>query len=231
MDKRFWGFLVVIALVLSGVFFVTNSNKATAPAESKSTLTNHVEGSGSTGVKLVEYGDFQCPACSQYYLIIKQVTDKYGSLMTFQFRHFPLFQIHTNAMASSRAAEAADKQGKFWEMYDVLYANQRNWSGVSDPTIAFDTYAKQLGLNITKFKQDYKSPAVNDSIQADLKEGNRLGIDSTPTFFLAGKKISVPNPTLEAFSKLIDAEIVKKGGTPPAATVAQPATTAPAAGQ
>lgn len=210
MDKRFWGFLIAIALVLGGIFIIGNANKAGAPGDSKATLTNHVEGKGTTGVKLVEYGDYQCPACGQYFPAVKQVVDKYGDRITFQFRNFPLFQLHPNAIAAARAAEAAGKQGKYWEMHDLLYENQQAWTPVTDVMPAFVQYAEKIGLNTTKFNQDYKSAAVNNLIQADLKEGNRLGIDSTPTFFLDGKKISPPDPTVEAFSKVIDAEIAKK---------------------
>jgi protein-disulfide isomerase len=210
MDKRFWLFLVAIAVVLGGVFFVTNSHKAVAPSDTKGTLTSHVQGPSSTGVKLVEYGDYQCPACGQYYAPVKQVVEKYQGKVSFQFRNFPLFQIHPNAISGARAAEAADLQGKYWQMHDTLYENQQLWSSQSDPTPAFDSYAKSLSLNLTKFKTDYKSKLVNDRIQADIKEGTRLDIQSTPTFFLDDKKLSTPDPTLEAFGKIIDAEIAKK---------------------
>jgi protein-disulfide isomerase len=231
MDKRFWAFLIVIALILGGVFFIGNTKKAAAPASSKGILTEHVTGKGTTGVKLIEYGDFQCPACGSFYPALKQVTDTYGDQISFQFRNFPLYSIHPNAIAGARAAEAADMQGKYWQMHDKLYdenytqlvAQNQNksystWIDASDPVPLFNDYATSLGLNLTKFKQDYKSTAANDRIQADLAEGNKLGVDSTPTFYLDGKKISNPDPTLAAFTKVLNAEIVKKGGKPLAPT-------------
>ncbi len=224
MDKRFWGFLIVIAVILGGVFFVSNTNKAGAPTGS-GTLTNHVEGSTTSGVKLVEYGDFQCPACGQYYQSVKDTVAKYGDRVQFQFRNFPLYQIHPNAIAGARAAEAADLQSKYWEMHDMLYENQASWVQTSDPTPQFVSYAKSLGLDATKFQTDYKSASVNDRIQADLKEGQKLGVDSTPTFFLDGKKISNPNPTVADFSKIIDAELAQKS-TAQKSTTTTPATTA-----
>ncbi|HEX8227433.1 MAG TPA: thioredoxin domain-containing protein [Candidatus Saccharimonadales bacterium] len=240
MDKRFWGFLIAIGLVLAGIFFITNTNKADAPAASRGVLTNHVRGQGTTGVTLVEYGDFQCPACGQYYAPLEDVVKKYGDQIKFQFRHFPIVSAHPNAIAGGRAAEAADMQGKFWEMHSKLF--QENYTQqvarsqgkdyptwTEDPNVqdVFVGYAKELGLDTAKFSTDFKSSTANNRVQADLAEGNKLGVNSTPTFFVNGKKISTPQPTLEAFSKIIDAEIAKKGGNKTPATA--PAATPPAA--
>jgi protein-disulfide isomerase len=244
MDKRFWGFLIVIVLILGGIFFISNSHKSsdssTSSTAASSTLTNHVEGSSPLGIKLIEYGDYECPACAEYYDAVNQVAAKYSTTVVVQFRNFPLYQIHPNAIAGARAAEAADLQGKFWQMHDRLYTESilnltateegktyNAWSTASDPQPYFDAYAKDLGLNVTKFDQDYKSTLVNNRVQADLAYGNKLGIDSTPTFYLDGKKISNPNPaTLDSFSKILNAEIVAKGGTPPADTTSTTTTAA-----
>ncbi len=215
MDKRFWGFLIAVALILSVVFFMSQSDKADAPGSSsstaKGTLTSHTQGSSKSGVRLLEYGDFQCPACGEYELAAEEVVAKYGDRIIFQFRNFPLYQIHPNAIASARAAEAADLQGQYWKMHNLIYRNQSDWTPSSDAEKIFDGYATNLGLNLAKFQQDYKSSAVNDRIQADLAEGNKLGVDSTPTFFMDNKKINTPAPTIEAFSKILDAELAKKG--------------------
>lgn len=226
MDKRFWGVLAAIALVFGGIVFFTN-NKADAPSSTSGTVTNHVKGDGASGVKLVEYGDFQCPACAQYEPLVQQVYDKYKADITFQFRNFPLLQIHPNAVAASRAAEAADMQGKYWEFHDKLYATQESWSRQTSPQSIFESYANELGLNVEKFKADVKSNESNGRVQADLKEGERLGVSSTPTFFIDGKKIS--NPTsLEDFNKVIENAIKQKTGKAPTVPAAQP--TDPAAG-
>lgn len=225
MDKRFWGFLVAIAVIFGGIYFVTSDKKTANTGSGSATITNHVKGEGASGVKLVEYGDFECPACNQYYPLVKQVYEKYQADIVVQFRHFPLFQIHPNAIAGSRAAEAASKQGKFWEMHDKLYENQQQWTSSRNPQTEFVVYAKQIGLNTTKFSEDFKSSAVNASVQADIQEGNRLEVNSTPTFFIDGKKIS--NPTsLEDFNKVIETAIEQKTGKKPATT--EPATDLPA---
>lgn len=194
------------------------SNKSSSTS-SASTLTNHVEGQGKDGIRLIEYGDFQCPYCGQYYPVINQVVQEYNQQITFQFRNFPLTSIHPNAFAAARAAEAANIQGKYWQMHDLLYesnmqyyaSNQAasSWISASDPLPAFDQLAKQLGLNVAKFNSDYGSSKVNNLIEADLAEGNKLGVNATPTFYLDGKKIQ-PTETLASFQKYINAAIAAK---------------------
>lgn len=217
MDKRFWGFLAAIAVVLAGIYILTSGDKAGAPATGKASITNHVRNGGPDAINLTEYGDFTCPACAQYYPIVEQVIERHKNQVTFQFRNFPLFQIpgHENAIAAARAAEAADMQGKYWEMYNLLYQNQQSWRPTKDPIGVFAGYAKQLELDTKKFETDYKSRTANNRVQADLQEGNRLGVTGTPTFFIDGKKISTPDASVEAFNKVIEAAIKQKTGKDP----------------
>jgi protein-disulfide isomerase len=213
MSKQFWGILVVIVLIFAGIFIFTGNNKGSSSANGSSSAkpTAHIEGLGQSGVTLVEYGDYECPYCEEYSLIVKQVQQEFNSQIFFQFRNFPLVSIHQNAFAGARAAEAAALQGQFWQMHDALYdsSNWQVWSTSSDPTPYFNQYAQELGLNLTKFKQDFASQAVNNAIVADENAGNKLGIDGTPTFYLDGKQIS-PQPTVASFESLIKAEIAKK---------------------
>lgn len=231
MDKRFWGYLAAAAVLLGGLFFVVSDRKASAPSGQEGTLTSHTYGEGTSGVRLTEYGDFECPACGRYFPAVKEVKEKYKDQITFQFRHFPLYQIHLNAIAGARAAEAAGMQDKFFEMHDLLYENQQIWTTSQNPQKEFESYARQLNLDVDKFVTDFKSKYVNDRIQADLKEGNRLKVNSTPTFFIDGKKISNPEPTLEGFSKVIDAAIEQKTGSKPTTTTQAQTETAPASAE
>ena len=128
----------------------------------------HVEGNTKSGITLVEYGDYQCPFCGQYFPIVKQVQAEFNDQIAFQFRNFPLVSVHQNAFAGARAAEAAALQGKFWEMHDLLYQNQSQWSEGGDPTSFFKQYALQLGLNVDQFNKDYASTKVNNAINADM---------------------------------------------------------------
>ena len=208
MSKRFLLILVAIAVGLGAIFWFTKdkSDSGTSSAQP----TNHVKGTGSKGVTLIEYGDYQCPACKAFHPILQQVFNKYEGDIYFQFRNFPLTQIHPNAFVGARAAEAAGLQDKFWEMYDKLYENQQAWSVSSSPNSYFEQYASDLGLDVPKFKQDLLSFDINTLINADIKEANKIGASATPTFVLDGKKLE-ENPTdLEAFSKIIDNAIKAK---------------------
>lgn len=233
MDKRFMAILVVVVLALGGLYFSshkkTESNGSNNAAQGS--VSNHTMGAGKKSVTLIEYGDYECPACGAYYPLVKQVVAEYGDDITFQFRNFPLDSIHLNARAGARAAEAASLQNKFWEMHDMLYEQQQSWTKSSNPTEVFQGYAKQLGLDVAKFKTDYQSDKVNGTINADISAGQKIKAVSTPTFQLNGKVIDSETQqtmgSVAGFKKVIEAEIAKKNpGTPAAAPT--PAVTEPA---
>lgn len=234
MSKTFLGVIAAIIIVAVGLGIWQGSGHNQGSGKP----TNHIKGSTKTGVTLVEYGDYQCPACGEFYQTVKDVNAKYDGLIQFQFRNFPLVQIHPNTFAASRAAEAAGLQGKYWQMHDLLYtentkyyvaqqegSSYNTWINASDPTTYFNQYAQQLGLNVTKFKKDYSSAKVNNWIQADKNKGKSLGVNGTPTFYLDGQQLSnnqlveITNgqqvPSVDAFSKLINAAIKKKTGHAP----------------
>ncbi len=230
MSKQFWGAIIIVLLVLGGIA-VANKSDAKTTASSSAKPTSHITGAGSKKVTLVAYEDFQCPFCGQYFPTLRQISETYKNDITFQFRHFPITSLHQNAFAASRAAEAAglqDKPGKsdkFFAMFDALYQSQSQWSVSSTPQSTFEQYATLLKLDLAKFKLDYASSQVNDAINADMAEGNRLGVTGTPTFFLDGKQVKINN-TVAAFSKAIDTEIAKKN--PGSSTTVMTPTTTPA---
>ncbi len=200
MDRRFWGVILVILLIFGGVLLFKGGKKNNIVPP-----TNHVMGTTKNNVTLLEYGDYECPACERYYPIVKEVVAKYQDRIQFQFRNLPLNQIHPNAYAGARAAEAAALQNKFWQMHDALYDYQSTWSVASDPKPYLDDYAKQLGLNVTQFDTDFGGQHVNDLINADLNAFNKTGDTiETPTFYLNGKHIN-PAASLDDFQKLLDA--------------------------
>lgn len=214
MSKQFWAILAVIAVVFVGVI-VFSGKKDDGSSASKATPTNHVEGTNTTGVKLVEYGDYQCPVCGLYYTAVKQVAATYSDKITFQFRNLPLPSLHPNAFAAARAAEAAGDQNKYWQMHDALYENQQSWSSASNPMTFFNSYAKSIGLNMTQFAKDYAGSKSNDAINADVAAFDKTGDEkATPTFYLNGKKVDLAKlvdsnnePTVAKFSAVIDAAI------------------------
>jgi len=221
MDKRFWAIIGAIIIVFGGII-VINNHKSGNTATSSSKPTNHVEGDLTSKVTLVEYGDFQCPVCEGYYATVQQVQQKYNSTVKFQFRNLPLSSMHPNALAAARAAEAADLQGKYWQMHDALYnaQNYQEWAydpttgsvRSADPTAYFRTYAQQIGLNVAQFKKDFASAKVNNRVQADIATFTKTGEpQATPTFFINGKYYpnskfvdSSGNPSVDAFSKVLD---------------------------
>ena len=215
MSSRFGVILLSLVVIFAGIFFI-NKNKANAPTNgsgsSSAQPTNHTKGSSQKGVTLVGYGDFQCPACGAIHPIVKEVVSKYANDITFQFVNYPLTAIHQNAMAAHRAAEAADKQGKYWEMYDLLYGNQTAWSASTSASGIFEGYAAQLGLDATKYKEDAASSAVNDVINADTAKARKMDITATPTFFVNDKQLDPTPQSVEEFSKYIDEAIKAKNG-------------------
>ncbi len=209
MNKRFIGIVIASILLIAGFIWATQP-KADSPS-GEGAASNHTYGEGAKGVTLIEYGDFQCPACRAYYPIVKDLKEKFKADITFQFRNLPLEQIHQNARAAARAAEAAAMQDKFWEMHDVLYENQDAWKDSSDPLSMFNTYAQQIGIaDTSKFASDYRSSAVNGIINADLKEAQKISATSTPTFVIDGRKLTENPRDAEAFDKLIVDAIAAK---------------------
>lgn len=207
MSKEFIAIVIVVVVGLFGLFAVTKKDSPRTSTNGNAEPTSHTVGAGTEGVTLVEYGDFECPACQQFYPLLKQVKEEFGDKITFQFRHFPLNQIHPHAYQASRAAEAAGKQGKFFEMHDLLYENQQSWKSLSDVTSVFEGYAEQIELDMEQYRTDVISAAVGAAIDADIKEGQNAGANSTPTFVINGQKIEENPQSLDAFKELINSKI------------------------
>lgn len=199
--------IVTIGIIVGGVFLTSNSsqNSENQPvADSKLLIKkdSHQTASGTAKVAIVEFGDYQCPACKIVYPTTKQIFKNYSSKINFVFRNFPLSQ-HSNAQIAAEAAEAAAAQGKFWEMHDKLYENQNKWADSNSPLDIFTSYAKDLRLNIEKFKNDIIGNKYAERINQDENDGNSLGVNSTPTFFVNGEMLS-GSPSYEVFKQKID---------------------------
>lgn len=210
MTNRFAIILLALVAIFLGIFFISKGKSSDSNGSNSAQASSHTQGAGKKGVTLVEYGDFQCPACTAYHPLIKQVVEKYKEDITFQFVNYPLVSIHPNAMAAHRAAEAAHKQNKYWEMHDLLYERHDEWATSSTPTTFFEGYATQLSLNIDQFKQDSSSSSVNDIINADIKKGQALRLQATPTFYINDKKITDNPQDAAGFEKLIQDAINEK---------------------
>ena len=206
--NRFWIILAVVVVGLAGLFVLTKPDKDQASNftgdASKIQADDHVRNKRDNKVTLIEYADFQCPACASYYPILKQVEAEYSDRVNFVFRHFPIISLHPNAFAAARASEAASSQGKFWQMHDRLFETQDAWGRVStNQQSLFEGYAKELNLDINKFKQDYVTGATADRINRDVSSAKQFEITGTPTFVLNGQKIENPNGAAD-FKKVLD---------------------------
>jgi protein-disulfide isomerase len=157
----------------------------------------HITGNENAPVTIVEFSDFQCPACRSATATLDGVLEKHEGEIKFIYRHFPLTSIHKNAMAASIASEAAGEQGKFWEYSKALFEKQDAWEKLGNPQDLFINLAREVGVtDLDKFKNEIGKQARRDLILADMSLGNQLGVDATPTFFVNGDKVSTGGLTL-----------------------------------
>jgi protein-disulfide isomerase len=167
--------------------------------------TTRVRGAADAKITLVEYGDYQCPTCGRYHPILQELLSRYPGKIKLEYHHFPLVQMHSNAMAAALAAEAAGEQGKFWEMHDLLFQYQRLWGDLQAPNpnaeAVFVQFALQIGLDTNKFMQSMRSPETRDRVLADVKRGNSI-VKGTPTFVLDGQVL--PNDYLPDLQWFVD---------------------------
>lgn len=207
------GFAIIV--IAAGVVLMLRSSSGTpsapgAPADPAllTRINSSQTGPATAPVTLVEFGDYECPACAAAFPILKPILDSYGLKLNFVFRHFPL-PMHNSAPLAAEAAEAAGSQGKYWQMHELLYTRQQEWA---EKPNAFDVmvgYAQQLGLNVDQFRQDVQSNKFADKISGDMKDGQTLGINATPTFYVNGKQI-VGVPKDGDLRSMVDAIIHKK---------------------
>ena len=206
----FWGiFIIIIAFIIWGLIVANNKapnvGNLTTSTAAPVTEADHDRGSTTSPVTVIEYSDFECPACRAYYPLIKRLTMEASTTMQFVYRHFPLYPVpHKNAFLAAQASEAAANQGKFWEMYDLLFENQETWANTNTARATFISYAEQIGLDMVKFNTDIDSEETKARVSRDKDEGISIGINSTPTFFINGKAIANPQ-SYEQFKALIDA--------------------------
>jgi protein-disulfide isomerase len=144
---------------------------------------DHVQGPPDASVTLVEYGDYECPYCGAAYPIVKRIQRRMADQLRFVFRNFPISTSHPHAEAAAEAAEAAGAQGRFWEMHDLTFENQRNLTG---PDLR--SYAETLGLDLERFDDELAGHTHADRVREDFMSGVRSGVNGTPTFFINGAR-------------------------------------------
>jgi protein-disulfide isomerase len=208
--KRYLPFVIIAAVLVAAVsagILIFRSSKSQS-----STTLSPLGGSGATpgaavskgAVLIDEFGDYQCPPCGALHPVLKTLKSEYGDRIQIAFHHFPLVQIHSHALEAAYAASAAGLQGKFWEMHNLLYENQSNWSQVGDFRPILIDYARQAGLDMQRFMRDMNGLEVVKLVSADERRAVAAGVNSTPTIFINGKLIPNENLTPEGLRKEIN---------------------------
>lgn len=191
--------LAIIAVLIGGMFAIRLAQDSNTISSGSDLYTpvgegDHIRGTGN--ITLVEYSDFQCPACGIYYPAVKQLEEDFVGDLRIVYRHFPLSQ-HLNAKPAAYAAEAASLQGKFFEMHDMIFETQKEWENTTNAKEIFRTYAVKLGLDMAKFDIDVESNEVKEKVESDYQGGVKSKVNATPSFYLNGKKIQNPRDYAE----------------------------------
>ena len=198
---------IILLLILAGVVVLSVWYAKSQPQYANIDSPRPIKGDPKSSIVLEEFSDFQCPACGAAQPVVQEVLKTYGDKIAFHYRHFPLLSIHANAFSAALAAECANDQGKFWEYHDLLFKNQKDLRQATLLRLADET-----DLNKDFFAACLKSRAKARVVQADMQEGERRKINSTPSFFLNGELVQ----NWQALSSLIGAEVGKLSTTTPA---------------
>lgn len=214
IETKLLGVILVVTVILlfGGVFLLTRGGSSSVVAGTSVVQIDYSKGqkigTDSAEIRLVEFSDFQCPACAVAQPFVKKLRDAYPNQIQVIYRYFPLAQ-HPFGRQTAYLAQVAGEQGKFWEMHDKLFDTQTQWSGLNsaEATAFFLDLAKQIGLDKGGVKQAVEDPAIKAKIDDDIAEGRQIGVNSTPTFYLNGRKLN-----LQGFEDLnaVVAEELKK---------------------
>jgi protein-disulfide isomerase len=210
--------IIVLAVAIAGaaaLYFSRQSGESTTapgtstPGTFQNTGGGHFRGPANAKVTLVEFGDYQCPSCKAFHPVVQELLSRYPDQVRLEFHHYPLISIHPNAMAASMAVEAAGEQGRYWEMHDLIFELQDQWSRSPNPEPDFLAMAARLGLNQNAFMQALRSPQLQDRILQDVLRAREAQVEAVPTFFIDGKKVSIPL-SISAFVDVIETHLQSK---------------------
>jgi protein-disulfide isomerase len=197
--------VVLLAAIAAGAWYLSRSHQPGAVAAGlPGAQPEHSEGSAGAPVVLEEFGDFQCPPCGQMFPEVERMRQDYGDRVRFVFRQYPLMNVHPHALLAAHAAEAAGLQGKFWEMHRELFTDQQTWSRAQDPTPLFESYARRAGLDVDRFRRDLGGSETDARVVADRERGKSIGVESTPTFYINGRKMLPSETTGKGLREEID---------------------------
>lgn len=229
MSTKTWIIFIAFCVVLFGGLIVysqrdrvdvstVDANSLIAASDQSGQIADRIDGNKDAKVRLIEYGDFQCPGCGAAHPKVKTLMEKYGDNVAFVFRNYPITSIHPNARAAAAAVEAAGQMGKYWDMHNLMYESQSEWSeaSASDRSGIFRGYAEQVGLNGDAFDKTLSEQAgrINAKINFDQALGRKVNVTGTPTFYLNGKVVESETFGDEAkFEKAIVDELKRQGVT------------------
>ena len=230
-NQRIAFYLGAVAIIVVSVMIVLSGSSTTTDPNAGVSLTENITeddwtlGNPDAKIQIVEYSDFQCPACQFYFPTIKSVVNEFSNHVYFAYRHYPIRSAHPLADLAARASEAAGQQGDFWGMHDLLFQTQTQWSQLSEPQArqAFIDYAESLELDTEKFADYMDSSAAQSRVDEDFKTGIASKVPGTPSLFLNGIKFN-GNPTLEDFRALIRSELERIEAEESAAAESTPIT-------
>lgn len=196
-----YAFWAITFIVIGGVLALTivsaDKNNATTISNDGSSSRLLLSKASDERAVLVEYSDFQCPACANMYQLLSTAKQDYGDQITFEFRHFPLTTIHPNAMTAHRIAQAASNQNQFNAVHDALFESSSAWSQSSNPSQSIYTLIEDTvsDIDIEQLKSDVSDSATLAAINSDVAAGNKQGVQGTPTLFLNGEKLEIGSYT------------------------------------
>lgn len=207
--------IIIIIIIFIGLDKLINKGQKNNKEMVTKVLDNsYTKGDINAKVKLIEYADFQCPACRSLSPVLdsvfEEVNNKYGSTtLSITFKHFPLTSIHKNALLSAYSAEAARLQGRFWDFEKVLFEKQNEWGEALDAKSKIESYAKDMNLDMAKFITDRDSDSSRSIVNSALLEATKLKLNHTPTVFMNGEEMIDLQHNKDYIIKEIEKELLK----------------------
>lgn len=193
--------LSTIIFLIAGIMLVTRVHHSKAQSN---------EQGNAAVVTITEYSDYQCPACAYFHPIVEKLKDKYGDQIELELKFFPL-NSHQYAALAARAAQAAKNQGKFKEMHNLLFEEQKRWSNSRNPASIFVEFARKLDLNMEQFKNEINAAETQKIVMEEREEGRQKGVNATPTFFIDGEQLNDLPRTFEEFDQVVQNHLEKQG--------------------
>jgi protein-disulfide isomerase len=203
-----WGVTGLVIVGIGAMIFARSGTPTSPQDESvrgydfKITESDHVKGPDTAVLTFVEFSDFQCPACRSYEGALSTIMDEFPGQIRLVYKHFPLRTIHPQADLAARASVAASLQGKFWEMHDILFEKQNEWSRNAKAKDLFITYAGTIGINTEQFTADLEKEEVRNKVNSDYALGMELEISGTPTLYLNNKLFERPQSLAELRTRI-----------------------------